>query len=366
MPAFGNGPTGWRNTPNMADLTPAADATGGAVPERRLAVLGSPIAHSLSPALHSAAYRALGLAWHYDAHRVNADDLDTFLDNLTPEWLGLSLTMPLKHRVQARLSDLDRVATLTGAVNTVRIGPARTDSPAGEAAHPAPTLTGYNTDVPGLVRALAEAGVDRAVRVTLLGAGATTASALVAAAELGAETVDIITRTPARAEPLLELGHRLGLVVTVSDLSAIENPDRLSDLVISTLPGDAELPAEFPALLRADTLLFDVGYAPWPTALASSWAAAGGRTASGLTMLLHQALIQVRIFVGNDPFLPLPDEETVLHAMRAALPTDRVRPAEPDPTEPDPTEPDPTEPDPTEPDPTRPPAAGLPGRPVEE
>jgi shikimate dehydrogenase len=297
----------------MADFSPADDTA--ASPDesvRRLAVLGSPIGHSLSPALHNAAYRALGLPWSYTATQVAAPELDGFLDGLTPEWLGLSLTMPLKHQVRSRLTDIDRVAALTGAVNTVRIDSSTADG--------GPVLTGYNTDVPGLVRALAEAGVERAVRVTLLGAGATAASALVAAAELGAEAVDIIARTPARADALLELGGRLGLVVTVSDLSAIGAADRVSDLVISTMPGDAELPAEFPAVLRTDTLLFDVGYAPWPTALATSWAAAGGRASSGLTMLLHQALLQVRIFVGNDPFQPLPDEATVLRAMRDALP----------------------------------------------
>ena len=290
----------------MVDPTPDGDTP------RRLAVLGSPIAHSLSPALHAAAYAALGLGWQYSAVEVDAGELDGFLDGLGADWLGLSLTMPLKHQVQARLSDIDRVATLTGAVNTVRFG----DEPVDGSGR---SLTGYNTDVPGLVRALAEAGVDQAARVTLLGAGATAASALVAAAELGAEFVDIITRTPARADNLVDLGRRLGLVVTVADLSASGDPGRNSDLVISTMPGDAALATEFPAELRANTLLFDVGYAPWPTALAASWTAAGGRACSGLTMLLHQALIQVRIFVGSDPFQPLPDEAAVLTAMRAAL-----------------------------------------------
>jgi len=294
-----------------------ADPREGPGPRRRLAVLGSPIGHSLSPLLHTAAYRALGLDWEYTAVEVGEGELNTFLAALTPEWLGLSLTMPLKHEIQPHLHDLDRVAALTRAVNTVRFG----DAPAAGGSAPAAArlLSGFNTDVQGLVRALAEAGIDRAAHVTLLGAGATAASALVAAADLGAETVDIVTRTSERAEPLVDLGRRLGLVVTVSDLSAIASADRVSDLVISTLPGDAVLPAEFPQTLRAATLLFDVGYAPWPTALAGSWAAAGGTSRSGRTMLLHQALIQVRIFVANDPFQPLPDEETVLNAMRAAL-----------------------------------------------
>jgi len=304
----------------MADATEVNESAGIAAPRRRLAVLGSPIAHSLSPVLHTAAYRVLGLNWEYTAVQIGEGELDRFLDGLTPEWLGLSLTMPLKHDVQPRLDNLDRVATLTGAVNTVRFG----DEPHGEgedsAAVAAPRpFSGYNTDVPGLVRALAEAGIDRATHVTLLGAGATAASALVTAAELGAETVQIIARTPGRADPLLDLGRTLGLVVTASGLPAMAAADRVTDLVISTMPGDAALTHEFPAALRADTPLFDVGYAPWPTALARSWAAAGGRALSGRTMLLHQAVVQIRIFLANDPFLPLPDEEAVLEAMRAAL-----------------------------------------------
>jgi shikimate dehydrogenase len=294
----------------MAEPTP--DSRTGGAPGRRLAVLGSPIAHSLSPALHNAAYRVLGLDWEYTAVDVAEGGLDAFLDALTPDWLGLSLTMPLKHEVQPRLSDIDRVAALTGAVNTVRFGGEGTATR---------TLTGYNTDVPGLVRALAEAGIDRAVHVSVLGAGATAASALAAAAELGAESVEVIARTPTRAEPLVELGRQLGLVVSVADLGTVTDPRRGSDLVISTMPGDAHLPGEFPPAFRASTPLFDVGYAPWPTALAQSWITAGGQASSGRTMLLHQALVQIRIFVGGDPFMPLPDEDAVLQAMRAALPT---------------------------------------------
>jgi shikimate dehydrogenase len=312
---------------HLNDPTPAhpntADRSGieRGEPRRRLAVLGSPIAHSLSPALHTAAYRALGLNWDYTAVEVAAGELDRFLDSLTGQWLGLSLTMPLKHEIQSRLDDTDRVARLTGAVNTVRFGvtPEATGSGGSPSGAVGP-LVGYNTDVPGLVRALAEAGVTTAATVTLLGGGATAASALAAAAELGAERVDVITRTPDRADALRDLGRDLGLVVTVSGLHAIGEPERTSDLVISTLPGEAVLPHQFPEALRADTLLFDVGYAPWPTALASSWAAAGGTARSGLTMLLHQALVQIRIFVSNDPFLPLPEEDVVLETMRAALP----------------------------------------------
>ena len=276
---------------------------------RRLAVLGSPIEHSLSPALHRAAYTALGLDWRYDAVRVPAGGLTDFLGSLGAEWRGLSLTMPLKHEVQAHLDGLDRVAAQTGSVNTVLFG--ETDGRR--------TLQGFNTDVTGLVRALAEADVRHAVHVTLLGAGATAASALVAAAELGAETVDVLVRSPAKAAGLVALGQTVGVVVTVSALTAVPDLARVSDLVISTLPGGTVLESEFPVGLRRSAVLFDVSYAPWPSSLARSWAVAGGTAVSGEGMLLHQALIQVRIFVTGDPFEPLPNEGAVLEAMRGAL-----------------------------------------------
>lgn len=275
----------------------------------RLAVLGSPIAHSKSPALHRAAYRTLGLDWRYDAIEVRAGELSAFLAGLGPEWRGLSLTMPLKHDVIPLLTDLDRVAAATNAANTVLLGGTEDGR----------TLTGFNTDVTGLVRALADAGITRATHVALLGAGATAGSALVAAAELGAESVEVIVRTPSKAQALVELGHSIGLIVTVAELSGLGDPGRRADLVISTLPGGPVLAAEFPAELRRQALLFDVSYSPWPSALARSWAAAGGTVCSGLGMLLHQALIQVRVFVSGDPFEPLPDEDMVLRAMRGAL-----------------------------------------------
>ncbi|MBC7442118.1 MAG: shikimate dehydrogenase [Ramlibacter sp.] len=276
---------------------------------RRLAVLGSPIAHSLSPVLHRAAYRALSLDWHYDAVEVTAGALPAFVGSLNDDWLGLSLTMPLKHEILPLLDGMDRVAAQTGSVNTVLFGQAEGRR----------TRQGFNTDVAGLVRALAEAGVRQAAHVTVLGAGATAASALVAAADLGAEMVEVLVRTPAKAADLASLGRSLGMVVTVGDLADLDDPTRRSELVISTLPGGTILGAEFPADLRARAPLFDVSYSPWPSELARSWSAAGGLVRSGQGMLLHQALIQVRIFRSGDPFEPVPGEDAVLEAMRGAL-----------------------------------------------
>lgn len=270
----------------------------------RLAVLGSPIAHSKSPALHAAAYAALGLDWSYERHEVDEAGFDALLDDRTAGWRGLSLTMPLKARAFARADELDSVAAQTGAVNTLVFA---ADG----------SSTGFNTDVAGLVAAIVEAGVSTARHVVILGAGATAASAIVAAANLGAEHVHLAVRDPDRGHQLDGLSASLGLTHAVSTFDELDGVS--AELVISTLPGGTVLEAGIPLALQRDALLFDVAYDPWPSALAMSWLKRGGRVASGLGMLLHQALVQVRVFVSGDPLTPLPDEAAVLAAMRAAI-----------------------------------------------
>lgn len=272
--------------------------------ERRLAVLGSPIAHSKSPALHRAAYARLGLDWSYEAVEVDGAALPGFLGALGADWRGLSLTMPLKQDVIPLAGTVDRFARLTGAVNTLLL--------ADDGRH------GFNTDVGGIVRAVHESGCPGLTRGALIGAGATAASALVAMHDLGAREVDVFARTPARAAALVELGARLGVEVAVAPLEAIAHA-RGVDLVVSTLPGGTELPHEPSARLRTDAWLFDVAYDPWPSRLATTWLESGGDVIHGLEMLLQQALLQVRIFVGGDPGAPLPDEDAVLAAMRGAV-----------------------------------------------
>jgi shikimate dehydrogenase len=275
----------------------------------QLAVLGSPIDHSLSPVLHRAADDALDLAWTYDARHVASGELPGFLAGLGPNWRGLSLTMPLKHEALSLVDDLDQVARLTGAVNTLRL-----HYPNGQR-----QIAGFNTDVAGLVAALQEAGASTLHRPALLGAGATASSALVALAELGASQADVYVRTPGKARPLIELGQKLGIDVRVDELSGLAAASPKTDLVLSTLPGGTRLAEEFPVAIRSKTLLYDVSYSPWPSTLAQSWLRAGGTVFSGVTMLLHQALVQVRIFVSGDAQTPLANEAMVLRSMRDAL-----------------------------------------------
>jgi shikimate dehydrogenase len=274
----------------------------------RLAVLGKPIAHSKSPQLHSAAYDVLGLPWEYERHEVDEGTLAGFVKSRDSSWRGLSLTMPLKQSIQPHLDRVDRIGALAGAVNTVLF----------EWGGDTVNRAGFNTDVPGIVRALGAAGVERVRHAHVLGGGATAASAIVAASELGAESVLVSVRAPERAAWLVPLAASVGLTITIASF-ADPRDDDATGLLVSTLPGGAEVPLEFAADYRARVPLLDVAYEPWPTTLGRAWADAGGVVLGGLAMLVHQALLQVRIFYAGDPFAPLPDEDAVLAAMLASV-----------------------------------------------
>lgn len=277
----------------------------------RLAVFGSPIAHSKSPLLHRTAYRQLGVDWAYDSREVGAADLPGVVAGLDDTWRGLSLTMPLKSAAFDLADTRDAIAELTGAVNTLRF------TGAGAARH----VFGYNTDVTGILRALAALDVTEATHVHILGGGSTAASAVVAAAELGALNLSIVTRSPEKSAGLVDLGHRAGLTVELVGFDATASLPA-PELVVSTLPGGADAPVRYPAEVSARSALLDVAYDPWPSVLASQWARAGGTVANGLSMLVHQALAQVRIFAFDDPFQPLDDEDAVLAAMLASVDLD--------------------------------------------
>lgn len=267
---------------------------------RRLAVWGDPIAHSKSPQLHAAAYAALVLDWEYTRRQVDEATFGDTLGALDESWLGLSLTMPLKERAHGAAVTHDRYADLTGAVNTLLL----TDG-----------VRGFNTDVGGIIDALDEQGLLGIERVRILGAGATASSALVACVEAGARSVDVRARRPERAAELVSLGQRLGVAISASCF----DDDALDvGLTVSTLPGGTTLDALTAARLSASGgVLFDVAYSPWPSALATAWS--DGRAVSGEGMLLRQAVRQVRIFLHGDQRVPLPSEEAVVAAMKAAL-----------------------------------------------
>ena len=267
------------------------------VTRRRAAVLGSPVRHSLSPALHAAAYRVLGLDWTYEAREVDEAALAGFVAGLDETWAGLSLTMPLKRAAIPLCDTLGKVAAAVGAVNTL------TFEDAGR--------HGENTDVPGLVNALAEVGVTEVPAAAVLGGGATAASAIAALAGMCTGEVEVYVRTAARAEELLPLAEQFGVPLVVRSWDDVA---RAADapLVISTAPKGAadSLAAGLPDDLAT---LFDVVYDPWPTPLAAAWAARGGTVLGGLDLLIHQAVLQVELMTAH----PVPRDEVVA-AMRSA------------------------------------------------
>lgn len=269
-----------------------------------LEVWGDPIAHSLSPALHTAAYARLGWNWSYGRRRVDEAAFAEQLHGLDGRYRGLSLTFPLKHHAFAAADTRDQHADLTGAVNTlVLTGGVR---------------SGHNTDVGGLAADLRAHGVGDVRAARLVGAGATATSALVALAELGAGTVEVRARRPEAAARLDALGARLGIAVTILPMDA--GIRTAADVTVSTLPGGADVdPAVARTLADGGGMLYDVVYGHWPTALAAAWERAGGRAADGRGMLLEQAVLQIRLFRGGTATEPLPEEEAVRGAMRAAL-----------------------------------------------
>ena len=274
-------------------------------------VLGSPIAHSLSPVLHRTAYESLGLTqWRYAAHEVDEAAFLPFVAGLDETWRGLSLTMPLKEVAFDVAADVSPVALATGAVNTlVRRATGEWDA--------------HNTDVHGIVAALAGALGNDATRATsgatsgpasgpeadsptsatVLGSGATARSAIAALARLGVRRVRLAVRAEARRSTLrmaADLGVEVEQVPLARWAEATGSGDG-SALVVSTLPtGAGTAAADVLSGQHLHGTLLDVVYADWPTPLARAGAEAGLDVVSGLDMLVHQAAEQVRLMTGRD------------------------------------------------------------------
>ena len=255
----------------------------------RCAVLGDPIAHSLSPVLHRAGYEAVGLDWTYDAVQVPSGGLSAFLATLDPSWRGLSLTMPLKREVLAlgdAVSMVSARARAAGAANTVLLD--------------GPSLHLDNTDFPGAAAALRERYDGPVTAATVIGAGATAAAVGLALCDLGARSVTVLARDAARAEETMAAisAHPSAPLVSVAPLDA----EVVGEVVVSTIPASAQ-DAGLVERCRATPVVFEVLYDPWPTPLAADVSDGGrgdrGRVlVGGLDLLVHQAALQFEIFTG--------------------------------------------------------------------
>jgi shikimate dehydrogenase len=269
---------------------------------RRAAVLGKPIGHSLSPVIHSAGFAASGLlTWSYTAIECAEAEMPELVSGMGPEWAGLSVTMPLKETALAIADAASPVATATGAANTL-------------VHRPDGSWYADNTDVPGMIRVLTDMGIVRAPGVTVLGGGGTARAALAAAAHLGTTEVTVVTR---RREALSEMEPAAAALQV--RLIGVDWADAAStfdtDTVISTVPKGAADELAATVMWRPGSVLFDAIYDPWPTPLAQAAAANGARIASGLDLLLAQALGQFEQFTG---VVPAP-EGPMREALQAAV-----------------------------------------------
>lgn len=251
----------------------------------RCAVLGDPIEHSLSPALHRAAYDVLGLDWTYDALRVPAGGLAAFVGGLDETWRGLSLTMPLKREVIPLLTSQDAWTRMSGAANTLLL-----DHDGGR--------HGLNTDVPGALAALDQATHAHLDSAVVIGGGATATSVLLALAERGLGQATVVARNLGRAQAVLNAVGRHTHPPRLRLLAWDELGRLDADIVVSTVPVQAQSEALLEAV-RDVPLVFDVLYDPWPTPLARAATTDGRTVIGGLDLLLWQAVDQVRAMTGR-------------------------------------------------------------------
>lgn len=275
---------------------------------KRYAVLGSPISHSKSPAIHLAAYRVLGNDWEYGRAEVLRGGLRKFIDELDTPWDGFSVTMPLKEDATRFADTLDASAQLTGATNTL-------------AKDEFGKWNGFNTDVFGIVSALRQSNVEQAKCVAILGSGATAISAAVALSlhSPGAKLY-IVARNHHTAKKLAKFAKEQGLAPKLT--KNLAKATKRAQIAISALPAHA-LDDQAEALAAKKVwspggVLFDVAYNPWPSKLATTWLAKQRPVISGIEMLIWQAVAQVRIFRTGDPYVELPNEIAVVEAMRIA------------------------------------------------
>ena len=251
----------------------------------RAAVLGKPIAHSLSPVIHNAGFAAAGLVgWSYTRIECAASELPDLVAGLGQEWAGLSVTMPCKEAALAVAAEASPVAAAVGAANTL-------------VRRPDGSWYADNTDVAGMIDVLTGAGVRPGATVTVLGAGGTARAAVAAAARLGCSSVVAVARRAAAVDELAAVAEALGITLTGADWSGAAARMR-ADVVVSTVPKGVADPLAGEVDWRTGTVYFDAVYDPWPTPLAASAEAAGCAVVSGLDLLLAQALGQFVHFTG--------------------------------------------------------------------
>lgn len=254
------------------------------------AVIGSPVAHSLSPVIHLAGFASLGVDWGYAAFDVAAGKGGAAVEAMRTLGLaGLSVTTPHKEAVAAAVDRLDPAAASLHSVNTV--------------AWDGDDLVGSSTDGAGFVASVAEAGVavEGAV-IALLGCGAAARSLVDALGRAGAAEIAVIGRTPASVEAAAALAECAAAAApdAIARAALVVNATTVGMGVAPHDAGDDDLPCD-PATIEPHQVVADLVYHPRRTALLDAAAARGARTVDGLGMLVHQAALQQQAWIGRMP-----------------------------------------------------------------
>ncbi len=294
---------------------PGRAGSSGAAEAQRVAVIGYPLRHSISPAFQQPAFDFLGLAVRYLARETRPDELGAFLAEFRhPPWLGLNVTVPHKEPVASATDRLSEEARLIGAVNTVQKDGRR--------------VVGHNTDAVGFLRAMQDdTAYDPAGHAAvILGAGGAARAAAVALLRAGVRHLSIANRTISRAQGLADaLGNHFGserVTAAPLDSDALAVALRGASLLVNTTTvGMAHGPAADTApldpvlldLLRPDGLAYDLVYNPTTTRLLHEAAARGLATLGGLPMLIYQGAASFELWTGQTA----PVELMLEHGRRA-------------------------------------------------
>jgi shikimate dehydrogenase len=259
---------------------------------RTYCIIGDPIDHSLSPAIHNAAFSSLGLNCSYISFRVQEGQLKNSLDSLRAINIGgFNVTMPHKVRVLEYVDQYDKTVELVGAANTVKNEDGK--------------FCAYNTDVLGFIKPLRQRGIDfSGFEVTILGAGgAARAVAVALASERGIANINIVNRNTDRSKELANLLKKLGLKSSIVSSDNIQNIASKSNLIINTTPLGMKDEQSLikSSSIRKDAIVYDIVYKPINTNLLESARTAGAKVVYGYEMLLEQAIASFKIWFQRDP-----------------------------------------------------------------
>lgn len=254
-------------------------------------LIGHPVEHSFSPPMHNAAFKVLNMDWAYVAFDVNPSNLNSAIEGAESLGIkGFNVTIPHKIEVMKYLDEIDEVASLIGAVNTIDFK----------------NMKGYNTDGIGAVKAIEEATSIKNRKVVVAGAGGASRAISFYIAKYGAESLTILNRNVEKAQ---RLADDINLIdeVKADSIKNIKNHVADADILIDTTPvgmhpnvddDDAIVSAED---MHEDLVVFDAVYNPNQTSLIKEAIKANAKPVYGIKMLLYQGAESFRIWTGQNP-----------------------------------------------------------------